>query len=227
MMDKRNLSLVLLVFFMIGVMLAGAAGCGKSPSGPSSLPGGAAATPDKRDTAQQKPAEPSSTPPVQAGTCTAMEAKRILDEYAAKNWAPDAVITSLNLDDDSLGKPRMRESKWSCWRAGYYSPSKKELWAITYNNGKTGMASKAMFENLTLQPIKWDGIWKVDSPQAFEIAQANGLKEARFVNIRVQNTSGTVRLPAPVKSSCQLFWTFENSERKALYINAATGEVYK
>jgi len=89
------------------------------------------------------------------------------------------------------------------------------------------MAGKAMFENLTLQPIKWDGIWKVDSPQAFEIAQANGLKEARFVNIRGQNTSGTVKLPAPVKSSCQLFWTFENSEGKALYINAATGEVYK
>ncbi len=121
-----------------------------------------------------QPAQPNAATmgqPVNTAGQTAMAAL-VAAEREAGNWQADAKLLTVS-SSWAAREGRSYSSGISSWAFTYYSPAETAVAQITVNNNQ---ASPALISDtdVVLTPMEISGGWKVDSPEAVNLALESG-----------------------------------------------------
>lgn len=224
------------VFFTLALFVAvSLSGCGDSQTGQNS--------PTKEPAAQateQEPAQPSAenskpTQVAEAAELTAKEIWEIIGPYAKEAVGSGGV--PIHIWGKSAPEHPIAAGKASSWSAGFYMADEKAVWDIfyyTYNTanwekGRPHRGANPSYQDVSVSVVDWTDQWKVDSPEACEIASQKGAKEIQWMRLQVRglevtNKDFTVfKTPDFVPKSCKLFWVIQDKSVYEYYIDASTG----
>ena len=130
--------------------------------------------------------------------------------------------------------PKMHEGKAYRWGVGLYSDEEKTVWEVRYLSYRTegratpmpGSPEKRYSDaSLTASDL---ADWKIDSPEACEIAVQNGAGEVTLMILQTARLASMVDNsnvyfdPKIIPESTKVFWSIEAGDFH--YIDACTGE---
>lgn len=140
----------------------------------------------------------------------------------AVEWASDAMPVTLG----PIARGKTAEGgECDYWGATFYSASKREAYVFNYFQGDVSQARSPMFQDVDWQVGDLQGSWRVDSPEAASIASGQGITEVVSMELSLRQYRADRNPPQAVPASCQVYWRIEGKDVKALYIDAASGEV--
>lgn len=157
---------------------------------------------------------PSNSP--QAGSTKA-------SSQATVQWASDALLAELSVPY-RVGADPVNNGRSTSLSGQFYSASKQQTRSFNYYRGQILAAGAPGIDKLKISLSDWTGEWKLDSPQAAEVAAKEGISAIRAMHLSVNRERWRNQ---QVPESCLVFWEVEGKDGKKVYINASTGEVYQ
>ncbi|MEW6181952.1 MAG: hypothetical protein AB1500_02085 [Bacillota bacterium] len=223
---RRSMPVILTVFLLTLCL----AGCGGSKTGNPPAETGTTGT------EQSKPPDAAAKPEENASDdLTARDAWAKIGPYGKQVAGADAVLIEFDTNKTYSSTP-IAEGEASYWHANFYSPGAKEVCGVNYRTFegaavKKGLTNpgKPLYRNVTLPVSDWSGDWKVDSPQAVEIAAENGAGGVTSLKLQVRGLEAlnkdfsTYNTPDFIPEGCNLFWVVNGKGGYNHYIDASTG----
>ncbi|MEW6173207.1 MAG: hypothetical protein AB1510_09115 [Bacillota bacterium] len=227
-----------LLLFVLVVCLAvfSLTGCGASPaakSPPAKEPYSSQAPEQEPVKSSEKTSKPADG--AEPDNLTAKGVWAIIGPYAKEAVGSGGV--PVFIWGKSAPEHPVAAGKASGWSAGFYAADQKAVWEVFYYSYKTANWEKGRphrgknpsYQEVTISVPDWIDDWKVDSPEACEIASQKGAKEIQWMRLQVRdleviNKDFTVfKTPDFVSAPCKLYWVIQDKSLYEYYIDASTG----